>query len=155
MPASVHEDQDQSMVDVDAHQENGEVIEVGENRITILSGATDTAASFQFKEEGHTLGNALRYVIMKKYSILPSYAIPMMKMMLTSQSPKVEFCGYTIPHPSEAKMNIRIQTYDGTTAIEALEKGLNDLMDLCDVVSDKFTVARDAFVAEQGNQMTA
>lgn len=44
---------------------------------------------------------------------------------------------------------------DGTTAVEALEKGLNDLMDLCDVVSDKFTVARDAFVAEQGNQMTA
>jgi hypothetical protein len=36
MPASVHEDQDQSMVDVDAHQENGEVIEVGENRITIV-----------------------------------------------------------------------------------------------------------------------
>ncbi|KAF3388071.1 DNA-directed RNA polymerases I and III subunit RPAC2 [Talaromyces pinophilus] len=169
MPASVHEDQDQSMVDVDAHQENGEVIEVGENRITIvctlpsnterpppkLAGATDTAASFQFKEEGHTLGNALRYVIMKKYSILLPYAIPMMKMMLTSQSPKVEFCGYTIPHPSEAKMNIRIQTYNGTTPIEALEKGLNDLMDLCDVVSDKFTVARDAFVAEQGNQMTA
>lgn len=44
---------------------------------------------------------------------------------------------------------------DNTTAMEALEKGLNDLMDLCDVVSDKFTVARDAFVAEQGNQMTA
>ena len=42
---------------------------------------------------------------------------------------------------------------DGTTAVEALEKGLDDLMDLCDVVSDKFTVARDAFVAEQGNQM--
>ncbi|KAF5017794.1 hypothetical protein F66182_10252, partial [Fusarium sp. NRRL 66182] len=50
MPASVHEDQDQSMVDVDAQQENGEVIEVGENRITILPGASDTAASFQFKE---------------------------------------------------------------------------------------------------------
>ncbi|EEA18941.1 DNA-directed RNA polymerase I and III 14 KDA polypeptide [Talaromyces marneffei ATCC 18224] len=91
MPASVHEDHDQSMVDVDGQQENGEFIEVGENRITILSGATDTAASFQFKEEGHTLGNALRYVIMK--------------------NPKVEFCGYTIPHPSEAKMNLRIQTY--------------------------------------------
>jgi DNA-directed RNA polymerase subunit L len=23
----------------------------------------------------------------------------------------VEFCGYSIPHPSEAKMNIRIQSY--------------------------------------------
>lgn len=28
---------------------------------------------------------------------------------------------------------------------EVLEKGLNDLMDLCDVVVDKFTVARDEF----------
>ena len=26
-------------------------------------------------------------------------------------SPQVEFCGYSIPHPSEAKMNVRIQTY--------------------------------------------
>lgn len=26
-------------------------------------------------------------------------------------SPDVEFCAYTIPHPSEAKMNVRIQTY--------------------------------------------
>jgi len=28
-----------------------------------------------------------------------------------------------------------------------LEKGLDDLMDLCDVVMDKFTVARDDFNA--------
>jgi hypothetical protein len=26
-------------------------------------------------------------------------------------SPDVEFCGYSIPHPSETKMNLRIQTY--------------------------------------------
>lgn len=26
-------------------------------------------------------------------------------------SPDVELCGYSIPHPSETKMNIRIQTY--------------------------------------------
>ncbi|OKL56983.1 hypothetical protein UA08_07951 [Talaromyces atroroseus] len=143
MPASVHtEYQDQSMLDVDGEQqlpteqEDGgeeEVIEIGENRITVLSGASETAASFQFKDEGHTLGNALRYVIMK--------------------NPAVEFCGYTIPHPSETKMNLRIQTYDSTTAVEALEKGLDDLMDLCDVVSEKFTAARDAFNAEQGNRM--
>lgn len=25
-------------------------------------------------------------------------------------SPAVEFCGYTIPHPSDPKMNVRIQT---------------------------------------------
>ena len=26
-------------------------------------------------------------------------------------SPDVEFCAYSIPHPSEDKMNVRIQTY--------------------------------------------
>ncbi|KAL5696404.1 hypothetical protein EMGR_004940 [Emarellia grisea] len=100
-----------------------------------LPGATETAASFQFEGEGHTLGNALRYAIMK--------------------NPEVEFCGYTIPHPSEAKMNLRIQTYDSTTAVEALEKGLEALMDLCDVVTDKFTSARDAFNAAQADKMTS
>ena len=32
-----------------------------------LPGSTDTAASFEFTREDHTLGNALRYIIMKKY----------------------------------------------------------------------------------------
>lgn len=31
-----------------------------------LPGSTDSAASFEFIDEGHTLGNALRYIIMKK-----------------------------------------------------------------------------------------
>jgi len=97
-----------------------------EQRIRILPGSSDTAASFEFQKEDHTLGNALRYIIMK--------------------NPDVEFCGYSIPHPSEPLMNIRIQTYEGR-AIEALEKGFNDLMDLCDIVADKFTAAREEFTA--------
>ncbi|KAI9746501.1 MAG: RNA polymerase subunit AC19 [Claussenomyces sp. TS43310] len=96
--------------------------------IRILPGSSDTAASFEFTGEDHTLGNALRYIIMK--------------------NPDVEFCGYSIPHPSEPKMNIRIQTYENTTAVDALDKGLDDLMDLCDVVADKFTVARNEFMAD-------
>jgi DNA-directed RNA polymerase I and III subunit RPAC2 len=31
-----------------------------------LPGSTPTAASFEFLEEGHTMGNALRHIIMKK-----------------------------------------------------------------------------------------
>ncbi|EPE06150.1 dna-directed rna polymerase i and iii 14 kda polypeptide [Ophiostoma piceae UAMH 11346] len=94
-------------------------------RVRLLPGSTPTAASFEFVDEGHTMGNALRFIIMK--------------------NPNVEFCAYAIPHPSEAKMNIRIQTYEGT-AVEALEKGLRDLQDLCDVVGDKFWAARNQFV---------
>lgn len=78
-----------------------------------------TCASFQIAEEDHTLGNALRYVIMKNKD--------------------VEFCGYSIPHPSENLLNLRIQTYGATTAVDVLQKGLADLMDLCDAVEDRFT----------------
>ena len=66
-------------------------------------------------------------------------------------------------------MNLRIQTYgklttsltvdflntthdnatDGTTVYDVLEKGFDDLMDLCDVVTDKFTTARDDFMTKQ------
>lgn len=98
-------------------------------RIRVLPGSSDTAASFEFEKEDHTLGNALRYIIMK--------------------NPDVEFCGYSIPHPSEERMNIRIQTYDNVSVYDVLEKGLNDLMDLCDVVMDKFTIARDEFAARE------
>ena len=95
---------------------------VDEEKIRLLPHATSedgTMASFQIVDEDHTLGNALRYIIMK--------------------NPDVEFCGYSIPHPSENNLNIRIQTYGQYTAVEALQKGLKDLMDLCDVVEDKFT----------------
>ncbi|PYH48239.1 DNA-directed RNA polymerase core subunit RPC19 [Aspergillus saccharolyticus JOP 1030-1] len=135
MPGSVDQENDQSMMDAGPEQqyEQEDVLELEDKRIVVLPGATETAASFQFDGEGHTLGNALRYTIMK--------------------NPQVEFCGYTIPHPSETKMNLRIQTFDTTTAVEALEKGLDTLMDLCDVVTDKFTVARDGFNASKTDRM--
>lgn len=44
---------------------------------------------------------------------------------------------------------------ESTTALEALEKGFSDLMDLCDVVTEKFTAARDQFNAESRNRMQA
>ncbi|EGX43802.1 RNA polymerase subunit AC19 [Orbilia oligospora] len=102
-------------------------------KIIMLGTATDddSCASFQFENEDHTLGNALRWIIMK--------------------NPQVEFCGYSIPHPSETKMNMRIQTYGEITAKDALIKGLADLRDLCDVVTDKFIAEKERFVAEKGN----
>ncbi|TYG88799.1 hypothetical protein ES288_A12G049900v1 [Gossypium darwinii] len=34
-------------------------------------------------------------------------------MASSSDSPRVTFCGYSIPHPSEARVNIRVQTTGG------------------------------------------
>ncbi|KAF7545298.1 hypothetical protein G7046_g9596 [Stylonectria norvegica] len=115
--------------EVEEEEEEEEEEEVEPQRVKILPGSTDTAASFEFIDEGHTLGNALRYIVMK--------------------NPNVEFCAYSIPHPSEPKMNIRIQTYEGQ-AVDALKKGLVDLQDVCDVVADEFWTKREAYNAEQG-----
>ncbi|CAK1366195.1 DNA-directed RNA polymerases I and III subunit RPAC2 [Cercospora beticola] len=120
---------DEEMADASAGAEvNGEEIVVGKQRLTLLRGSTDTAASFAFEKEDHTLGNALRYMI--------------------SKNPDVEFVGYSIPHPSEAVMNLRIQTWDNVSVFEVLKKGLQDLADMCDVVEEKFTTARDDYMAQ-------
>ncbi|OTB00106.1 hypothetical protein M426DRAFT_324517 [Hypoxylon sp. CI-4A] len=126
VPSEEQEDGDTMQEDGSA---NGDPFEEEEEpqRVRILPGSSDTAASFEFLKEGHTLGNALRYIIMK--------------------NPDVEFCAYAIPHPSEDKMNLRIQTYDTTTATAALAKGLQDLEDLCDVVTDTFSAERERFEA--------
>lgn len=110
--------EDVTMADTSAQVEDGVITD--SSKVTILPGmASDgSAATFRISEEDHTLGNSLRYMIMK--------------------NPDVEFCGYSIPHPSEAHMNLRIQTYGDITAIEALRKGLKDLTDLCDHVENKF-----------------
>ncbi|CAM9016622.1 unnamed protein product [Wickerhamomyces anomalus] len=107
--------------DVDVSMQDEEVEDLDTEKIKILPGATEdgTAASFQIIDEDHTLGNALRYIIMK--------------------NPEVEFCGYSIPHPSETKLNIRIQTYGKITAVEALHQGLDNLSELCTHIEDKFT----------------
>ena len=48
-------------------------------------------ATFTFYNEDHTLGNVLRSTLIK--------------------NKHVEFCGYTIPHPSEPFMKLRVQSH--------------------------------------------
>ncbi|NXS12635.1 RPAC2 protein, partial [Neodrepanis coruscans] len=60
-------------------------------------------------------------------------------------SPDVEFCGYCITHPSESKINFRIQTRGALPAVEPFRKGLNDLMGVCQHVLNTFEVRAPAF----------
>lgn len=80
----------------------------------------EKSRTFVFLEEGHTLGNALRFII--------------------SQYSDVEFCGYTVPHPAEAKMHFRIQTKKGRAA-DILKRGLEDLEKVCDHTLETFNEA--------------
>ena len=43
---------------------------------------------------------------------------------------------------------------DGYSVYDALEKGFNDLADLCDVVTEKYTQARADFTADQAQILT-
>ncbi|NWI60252.1 RPAC2 protein, partial [Calyptomena viridis] len=83
-------------------------------------GTHGNCVTFVLHDEDHTLGNSLRYMVMK--------------------NPDVEFCGYCITHPSETKINFRIQTRGALPAMEPFRKGLNDLMGVCQHVLSTFEV---------------
>ncbi|KAM3137471.1 hypothetical protein pb186bvf_010444 [Paramecium bursaria] len=57
--------------------------------------------TFVFTDEDHTLGNSLRFIL--------------------SNHPEIDFIGYSLPHPSDNKMNVRVQTKE-----ETKEKVMND-----------------------------
>jgi len=106
-----------------------------EQRLVMLAGdgKTDaddeTCRTFIFRGETHTLGNALRNVIL--------------------QNPNVIFCGYDMPHPAEDQMFLRIQTVEGVSAQDALRKGLKDLKGICKVTKEKFEKAVQDFNNKQ------
>ncbi|KDQ18095.1 hypothetical protein BOTBODRAFT_29414 [Botryobasidium botryosum FD-172 SS1] len=95
----------------------------GSPKITILSGASSdlAAATYCLHHETHTLGNALRWMIMK--------------------NPKVEFCGYSVPHPSEPKIHLRIQMYDSLSSLDALLEALNNLDELFATIGEAYTTS--------------
>jgi DNA-directed RNA polymerases I and III subunit RPAC2 len=51
-------------------------------------------------------------------------------------------CSLQRPPDKTKEKLIGFHVVEGTAPVEALEKGLDDLMDLCDVVSEKFEAAK-------------
>lgn len=85
-----------------------------------LIGSDQTCMTFRLQDEDHTLGNALRYLL--------------------SKNEDVEFCGCSIPHPSDSFVNIRVQTY-GKPATDVFEKSLNNLIAMAEHMKDTFESA--------------
>lgn len=90
----------------------------------VLQGSTDKSATFVFGNEDHTLGNVLRHILISKQ--------------------QTEFCGYSVPHPYEPKMHIRLQTSD-VPAIQILKSGLNDLEETANILDDHFIEALSSY----------
>ena len=84
--------------------------------------------TYTFQNEDHTLGNILRYMLMK--------------------DPNTLFCGYSIPHPSEDIMNIRLQTKEKNTN-EVMENAMNRVDEISDILSNKFKKALNDFDNEK------
>lgn len=82
------------------------------------------SATFVMKNEDHTLANALRNVIVNYTD--------------------VEFCGYSMPHPSEAKVHFRIQSTE-RSAIDILKAGLLDLKKMANELLRNFETELKAF----------
>jgi DNA-directed RNA polymerase I and III subunit RPAC2 len=83
-----------------------------------------TSRTFCIGDEDHTLGNAVRHVLI--------------------QNEAVAFAGYSVPHPSEPVVQIRVQTVEDqkkgpttTTAAAALKQACRTLHDQCDVVLER------------------
>ncbi|XP_010312738.1 uncharacterized protein [Solanum lycopersicum] len=86
-------------------------------------------ATFSLTDEDHTLANAVRFTL--------------------NQDPRVTFCGYSIPHPSDARVNVRVQT-TGDPARELLNDSCQDLMLICENVRETFEKAILKFKTEGG-----
>lgn len=76
-----------------------------------------TSRTFAIGDEDHTLGNALRHVLV--------------------QNAKVGFSGYSVPHPSEPIVHIRVQANAPSTAIQVLQEACETLYSQCDIVLEK------------------
>jgi DNA-directed RNA polymerase subunit L len=98
-----------------------------------LADASEHTGTVVLNGEDHTLGNSLRYVL--------------------SHQPGVDFVGYSVPHPSENKIHLRIQTKSikskgssevhHPTLTESLVGSLDFLSEMCDVMSSKLDQAEE------------
>eukprot|EP00891_Asterochloris_glomerata_P000520 jgi/Astpho2/520/e_gw1.00011.257.1_t len=90
--------------------------------------ADTNSATFSVADEDHTLGNALRFFLNK--------------------NPNVAFCGYSIPHPTENMIYVRVQTIGDVTAEEAFKEAVNNLKAVCGVLKERMETALEKFRAE-------
>lgn len=81
--------------------------------------------NFKFENEDHTLGTLLTYILDKM--------------------PETEFCAYTIRHPTENVLYVRLKVKPGSNVNEVFKKGVTELRKSLDAVEKKFTQAMNSY----------
>ncbi|KAF0695999.1 Aste57867_13212 [Aphanomyces stellatus] len=94
-------------------------------KLQVHTASSSSAKTFVFHDEDHTLGNAVRYMLMR--------------------NPDVDFAGYTIPHPSEPKMHVRVQTLPSKSANQSMRTALTDLKAVATHVDKAFAKELKSF----------
>jgi DNA-directed RNA polymerase I and III subunit RPAC2 len=102
------------------------IVIADEDKLKIISDKEegDFNCTYSFQNEDHTLGNILRYVLMKDTNTL--------------------FCGYSIPHPCEDLMNVRLQTRNENTN-QVMGKAMDRVNEIGDILSNKFKKALEVY----------
>ncbi|CAM9563380.1 unnamed protein product [Scytosiphon promiscuus] len=103
---------------------------VADVKFQVKEGSSISSATFIFGDEDHTLGNALRHVLM--------------------ENKEVDFCGYSVPHPRASRPTKLIAPLllsravfpcdwasSGRPALELLKEGLRDLRELCSILEER------------------
>lgn len=89
-------------------------------QLDLEPGKDPNVLNITFYDQDHTLGNSLRYMIMKNQN--------------------TSFCGYTVPHPLENKMKMRIQTHNDKP-IETVNESLDNLLRVAEIIMKKFDIS--------------
>lgn len=85
-----------------------------------------TNDTFVLHKHDHTLGNSLRHMILK--------------------DPRTEFCGYSVIHPTEDNIHLRIQSKPGSgSSVQILKTGLENLKSVSQFVAMEYEDALEAF----------
>ncbi|XP_050434691.1 probable DNA-directed RNA polymerases I and III subunit RPAC2 isoform X2 [Adelges cooleyi] len=81
--------------------------------------------TFVFEDEGHTLGSLLTYVL--------------------ESFPETDFCAYSIRHPSENRIYVRLKVRPGNSVEDVFKKGIDELNKMFSHVKKTFKKAVTTF----------
>lgn len=81
--------------------------------------------NFKLENEDHTLGTILTHVL--------------------NGMPETEFCAYTIKHPTENVLYLRLKVRKGNDVNDVFIKGVTELKKALENVEDKFQKAVNSF----------
>ncbi len=86
----------------------------------IEEGQDEFSRTYIFGNEDHTLGNSLKHVLLQQL--------------------ETDFCGYSVPHPYEPKIHLRLQSRK-VPADKILHTGLSHIVSACNIVDEEFDKA--------------